>query len=94
MTPVSRRAVIAAGPLLAACAAAPETATFDPEALADLADAVVRPALAEEGNPGAAFVAFDARGKVAVRTGVLPIAKQASPSATRRCGQSHRSPRR
>lgn len=68
----SRRSVLTSGVALAACSPTQHTASASasngsPEALAALADAVISPALAEEGIPGAAFAAFDASGAIVTR---------------------------
>lgn len=69
----SRRSVIASGAALAACAPARQAASAlppqggEPAALAELADTIIAPALAEEGIPGAAFAAFDASGRIITR---------------------------
>jgi CubicO group peptidase (beta-lactamase class C family) len=70
MTNLSRREAVLAAAALAACTPnqiAAATPSAEPEQLADIADAVVRPALAEEGIPGASFVAFDTQGRIATR---------------------------
>ncbi|HJS80091.1 MAG TPA: serine hydrolase domain-containing protein, partial [Vitreimonas sp.] len=69
MANVSRRDAFLGAAALAACTPNQISASMraEPDQLADIADSVVRPALAQEGMPGASFVAFDARGRIATR---------------------------
>ena len=69
MANVSRRDAFLGAAALAACTPNQISASMraEPDQLADIADSVVRPALAQEGIPGASFVAFDARGRIATR---------------------------
>jgi CubicO group peptidase (beta-lactamase class C family) len=70
MIHLSRRDAMLGAAAVAACtpnrvsASAPSA---DPGDLASIADAIVRPAMAEQSIPGASFVAFDARGGLVAR---------------------------
>jgi CubicO group peptidase (beta-lactamase class C family) len=70
MIKLTRRDAMLGTAALAACTPNQITASTphaEPEQLAEIADAVVGPALAEEAIPGASFVAFDAQGRIAAR---------------------------
>src|SRR5688572_25221824 len=70
MTNLSRRDAVLAAAALAACTPnqiAATTPSAEPEQLADIADAVVRPALAEGGIHGASFVAYDTQSRIDTR---------------------------
>lgn len=70
MIKVTRRDAMPGTAALAACTPNQITASMpvaEPQQLADIAEAVIHPALAEEGIPGASFVAFDAQGRIAAR---------------------------
>ena len=78
MTNLSRRDAVLAAAALAACTPnqiAATTPSAEPEQLADIADAVVRPALAEKGIPAPRSWRSIRRAASPRATGASPIAK-------------------